>query len=293
MGSGLWVKTYEMAADPVPRFEVEEYIAWLTETWHMLLDSGEDDESMFQDFLEQHPSLLPRIFGGHGPLHGSVISQPELPGFRAKRPDFMWIAKDSSAITAHLIEIESPSKRWATDQAVATQKFMQALDQLREWKAWFAEPHNVLQFRSLYGISDEILTFRQFDQFYTLIIGRRDEATASKAFAKKRALMEAPDETHMTYDRLEPDRELWNIPTIKLDRSGADTQFRLMHVPASFSLGPSDAADISKWIGREDAIRRNPLLSEDRKEFIISRLAYWDKWAAREQRRCVIGSELE
>src|SRR5687767_5787396 len=135
MGLLTLQRTYTLAPNPPPRVAWATYRARLDLEWQQLLDSGNlHDESLFQDFLERHPCLLPRTFGGHGPLHDAVFSQPELPGFRAKRPDFMWIAKDSAAITAHLIEIEAPGKRWCTNRGQPTAELTQAIDQLRDWK---------------------------------------------------------------------------------------------------------------------------------------------------------------
>src|SRR4051794_14518271 len=96
MNRPLLTPTYRLAPNPPTAMEWDAYNRWLWEKWSALLNSDrQSNEKAFQDFLEQHPSLLPHFFGGHGSLHSAVFSQPELPGFRKKHPDFMWISLDS------------------------------------------------------------------------------------------------------------------------------------------------------------------------------------------------------
>jgi len=254
----------------------EEYHRVLSTEWKNLLEHGDPtDESVFQQFLEQHPILLPGPHGTphgmyHGPLFDSVFSQPELPGFRAKRPDFLLFEQDSARIYAVLIEIEAPAKRWATRSGAPHSDLTRALDQLREWKSWFSEPHNVLAFRDLYKVDPESLDSRTLVQHFVLIHGRRAEATASKSFAKKRSTFATADEYLMTYDRLLPNGSAQF--TVKLDRSGPDTRLRLLSIPPTFSLHRSNAERFLSFIGQEDAIRTQPLLTTERREFLLKRL---------------------
>ncbi|HEU4557639.1 MAG TPA: Shedu anti-phage system protein SduA domain-containing protein, partial [Longimicrobium sp.] len=207
--------------------------------------------------------------GYHGPLFDAVFSQPELPGFRAKRPDFLLFEQDSARIYAVLIEIEAPAKRWTTNNGTPHSDLIKALDQIRDWKTWFSEPRNVLAFRDLYKIDPEWLDTRTLVQHFVLIYGRRDEATAIESFAKKRGTYAHPDEFLMTYDRLLPNGSVQY--TVKLDRSGPDTKIRLVSVPPTFSLDRSNAERFTSFIGQEEAILNQPIISVERRDFLLRR----------------------
>jgi hypothetical protein len=73
-----------------------------------------------------------------------------LQGLGTKVPDFMWIAADSGTIYPILIEIESPRKRWFTNQGKPNFEFTQAHTQLATWKSWFDSPTNRQLFLEYY-----------------------------------------------------------------------------------------------------------------------------------------------
>jgi len=285
----LWDE-YEL---PVPQaMHWDEYRELLSKTWQRFLsETDPTDEGAFQTFFEDHPGLLPGPYGTthrayHGPLHGLIYTQPELPGIRAKRPDFLVLEQDSGNIYAVLIEIEAPSKRWATRGGVPSADLTQAIDQLRDWQAWFKEPENVIAFKELYGIDSQSLRSRTLLQHYILVYGRREEATRIKSFARKRHDLAGPDQFLMTYDRLEPNPA--SDLTVKLDRSSPDTGLRLVSVPPTFVLNMKQAFRFSMLSGREEAIRRNPFMSEARKEFLIERIPIADRYAERERHAAMI-----
>lgn len=280
--------TYTITQNPPPEMSWDNYEKYLSKEWNELLNDSkkQGEEPLFQDFLERHPCLLPEPYtcfgrGAHNPMLSAAFSQPELPGARALRPDFMWIARDSGMILAVLIEIEAPIKRWSNKDGTPTADFVHAQDQLRQWKTWFSEPSNIMQFRDLYRIDSEDLRSRQFAQKYILIYGRRAELEGNPAYSKKRETLAGPDELLMSFDRLRPNANFRHIVTARLDRSTINTGFELMHLPPTFRLGPRDAPDFSRLKNREAAINANNLISDERKRFLISRLAYWDTWANR------------
>lgn len=134
----------------------------------------------FRSFLERHPSLVPgaRTPGspsGHFPLHCALITQPRLPGFHSRVPDFMWIAVDSGTWYPTLIEIESPDKKLFTRDGQQTAKFSQAKNQLDRWHSWFCNPTNVQQFIELYGIPSSWCNLLNRQLHMILIYGRRAE----------------------------------------------------------------------------------------------------------------------
>lgn len=276
-------RSFERVENPPPATSTEDYLAYLNRTWPKLLNSDKQgDEATFQRFFERHPCLLPEPYGcfrrGATQLAGGIFTQPELPGFRAKRPDFMWITYDSTAVVVLLIEIEAPAKRWATNAGTPRAELTQATDQLRGWKAWFREPENVLQFKKLYSIEQRIMDTRQLMVRYALVYGRRAEVEANAVFAKKRLDIEKHDEVFMTYDRLVPSERVDNYPTLRLDRSAANTVVEVVHVPPTITLGPQNARQFAKWTKLREAVRANTLISSERRDFLIRRLDYWDEW---------------
>jgi len=131
----------------------QEYKSWLLPHWTALLDRDPPERAV-QEFLEQHPSLLPGAMGDvgpgghHGRTLGGVWAEPELAGLdRDRVPDFMWVTRSTSLITPICIEIERPGKHWFNLDGTPTADLTQALDQLADWKVWFSEPENQLVFR--------------------------------------------------------------------------------------------------------------------------------------------------
>ena len=92
--------------------------------------------------------------------------------------------------------------------------------------------------------------------------------------------MQGPDQTLMTYDRLKPDRNCSDLWCVR----GKPGTWKAVSIPPTTQLNPIMAHDRSQIMGREEAIRINPLITEDRKAFLIARLQYWDEWAAKENK---------
>lgn len=273
-----------------PALTWEEYESYLAGAWSNLLNSDQQNkEAVFQTFLERHPCLLPETYacfqrGAHTPIFSAVFSQPELPGFRAKRPDFMWLARDSGAIFVVLIEIEAPSKKWSNQQGRPSGALVQAIDQLNSWRAWFKNHSNVAVFRELYEIHPDMLP-QQFEQRYILIYGRRQELESNRVFAEKRVGLQRHDEVFMTYDRLRPSAELRHYGTIRYDRSAVNTEIQLIQVPPTFRLGMPLARDFFRFTGREQAIRACREMPKNRQDYLISRIQYWDTFVKEEAAR--------
>lgn len=270
-------------SNPPPAMNWDEYCAHIRRVWPALLTSDrQGDEAPFQRFLEKHPCLLPDPYAcfqrGATRYTGGVFTQPELPGFRAKRPDFMVMTYDSEAVVVLLVEIEAPAKTWSTKAGTSTAELTQARDQLLQWKAWFREPENVIQFCKLYRIDQRTLETRQLMPRYVLIYGRRAEVESKPAFAKKRADIAAHDEVLMTYDRLAPSPRLAELPMLRLNRSDVDTKIEVVSVPPTLHLCPQTAREFASWASLRDAVRDNALITTERKQFLLDRLDYWDEW---------------
>jgi hypothetical protein len=198
-------KTYKIVKSPYPAMGWEKYKKIILKEWKELLEKIDRvTERDFQHFFESHPCMLPWIYGvfgvgAHGMFPSALISQPVLPSFTRKVPDFMFIARDSAAVYAVLIEIEDPRKPWATSNGCPSAKLTQAINQLKEWQAWFSQPLNCKQFKGYYNIPQEFLNYRQFLQKYILIYGRQSEAMSNPEFAKKRFSLQGLNEVFSNY----------------------------------------------------------------------------------------------
>lgn len=220
----------------------------------------------------------PGTKSGHYPLHCAAVAQPKLPGLKSKISDFMWISSHSLTWYPTLIEIEKPSKRIFTASGVPSAEFTQARNQLAEWRTWFSKPENVQQFISSYGIPDNLRSGRQMQLHMILIYGRREEFQNSPMRSEHRgSLLNGDDEELMSFDRLAPDRDLNEAITIRAIGSG---QFEAVYIPQSFRLGPRLADRLNAITNWEDAFKQTPLISEDRRKFLISRIPYWQAWAS-------------
>lgn len=271
-------KTYEMDRSGPAPMAWSAYETIIMEGWRNILESEEGyDEAAIQRFLEHHPSLVPGAFGvignsGHAPVVSALVAQPELPGFRSRRPDFMWISKNSVSIQPVLVEIEAPSKRWFRKDGVQTADLTQALDQLAEWKSWFDDHANVSAFRKIYNIGFDDRPMRPS---YVLIFGRRSEFEGRGALIGKRANLARQNEILMTYDRLFPDPKSSEFWCVKLTRQG----YEAITIPPTATLGPRTAEDQSMVVRKEKAVQQSLYIPRRRQEFLISRFSYWDQWA--------------
>jgi hypothetical protein len=63
---------------------------------------------------------------------------------------------------------------------------------------------------------------------------------------------------------------------MKVDAKG---NFRAISVPPTLKWKPALAEERALLIGLDNAIESNPYISSERKQFLIRRLHYWNKWA--------------
>ncbi|KKK68145.1 hypothetical protein LCGC14_2947010 [marine sediment metagenome] len=291
----LLERTYEIVKPSSLAIKWEQYEKIILGEWSGLLSpQNQDDETIFHSFFERHPCMLPRtydVFGGGATdaWPGALISKPVLPTFTRKIPDFMWITFDSMATYAVLIEIEAPGKPWSTNDGYQSQKLTKAIDQLKEWKVWFSEPLNQAQFHQYYRIPNRFLRDRSFLQRYILIYGRRADATKDENFARKRAHLQDQDERFMTYDRLQPNKFLSNLLTVRIDGTG----YKAISIPPTLTLGPMDAEDWSIIRDKKQAVLNNTYISTERKDFLIRRWPYWDEWAKSGKRGTISAGDIE
>ncbi|MDD1685582.1 Shedu anti-phage system protein SduA domain-containing protein [Methanoregula sp.] len=265
--------------------EWKDYEQLILSEWQKLLDgTPAPTEKEMQHFLEQYPSMVPGAFNligcesGHYPWLCGLISQPILPSFDHRKPDFMWLSLNSATIEPVLIEIEAPNKRWWTESGQQTERLTQALDQILQWKMWFKEPHNLDAFKKMYGLDLATPTKRNFRPSYLLIFGRRAEANVKPGLIAKRSLLAQDDVTVMTYDRLNPNPKAHNLVCMKIKNDRGDYSFKTISVPATFTLKPRLAICRSRLHDLDIAINLNNHISKKRKKFLIQRLPYWNVW---------------
>lgn len=272
---------YELHPAPAPPLSRDEYGDFLRVEWPLRLDSASNEKTV-QSFLEEHPCLLPGGEGGsdslgghHGPTPAAVVAEPELPGLRRLRPDFLWITKTSAALHPVLIEIEDPSKRWFNGRGDPSADLTQARGQLSRWKSWFGQSGHVQLFNDRYVLDPFLVRALPLAPKYILIYGRRSE-TNSKPKANRRRVDDRPSGvTEMTFDRLVPNHHAMNCVSVAVTTEN----WKVKHVPPTFRIGPSNAPDLLHFDGWENAISISSMMPETRKEFLLSRLDYWRDYA--------------
>ena len=273
-----FTQTYELTKDRPPPMRWRDYATLVRREWTKLLAS-DPGEKAIQKFLEQHPSMVPgplsalgRLSSGHGPFPDALVTQPPLKALGGRTPDFVWLSRDSSFFNPVFIEIEDPAKPWLTRKGVPRAELTEALNQLRRWREWFDVPANRLTFLDHFEVP---LVFRErkFQPIFVLIYGRRD--SRSRELSNLRADLSKQDQFVVPYDHLKPDPEASQFLCVK----NTTGRYRAVSFPPTVELGPASAEYLRLISGREAVIRANPLISVERKTFLIERLPYWDRYA--------------
>jgi hypothetical protein len=283
-------KTYKVAEGP-PAPSFEHYAATATDEFRSLIDSN-PGEAAVQRFLERNPCFVPGATypGSHGPLHDALISQPKLPGLSERLPDFLWITKHSSTLFPVLIEIERPGKRIFKANGVPSSEFTQARHQLTEWRAWFADPVNVLKFFAEYGVPDGWHRDHSLQVRFILVMGRRSEFSDDPVRQRNLAgLLPAHDEDLMSYDRLAPEPALCHGITVRAKGGG---RYQVQQIMPTLKHDPMGAGRLLYIEGFDEAIRSEARMTPERRRFLSERVPYWTDWA-KSPLRGIIGPDSE
>jgi hypothetical protein len=239
------------------------------------------EEPVLQDWLERHPAFVPGARGpggnsGHGPWPDALISQPRLTGINGKQPDFCWIASDSAQVTAMLVEIETPAKRWQrTSDAVQHADLTQAIEQLNAWRSWFERPHNRAGFLDEYLVPDHIAR-RHFAQEYILVHGSRSEFEGDLVRERQRAAsVRGSDFQLMTFDRLLEIADTWSASFACVRRQNAG--YRVVAVPEVFTFTGLTGSALAVTTGYEEAIAANKDIPRERRDELLAQLREQDQ----------------
>lgn len=258
--------------------EATDAARWVEESraeYLELLRTHPLDEPAFQDWLERHPAFVPGARGPRGrsgwhPWPCALITQPRLTGIEGKQPDFCWLAADSATITAVLIEIETPAKRWQhkgneTQHAELTH----AREQIASWRAWFNDASNQVGFLDQYLVPDSYRRL-SFQQHYILIHGSREEIGDDRTRIRQRAAgTGASDEEQMTFDRLPEIVNSEDAIYGCIRRTGSS--FEAVAVPAPWRPERFDRAPLRVVQGYEDAVAAAPM-EESRRTAVLDAL---------------------
>lgn len=237
-------------------------------------------ESDMQAFFERNPTLVPGAFPdqiGHGAFPNALISQPELSGIGERRPDFMWIARNSAMVQPVLIEIESPGKRWVVGKGRNPQQsadLTQALNQLRQWEEWLEKRTNQEVLLERYGVPADWCRRRAFRPRFWLIYGRSEENP--EEIAKLRAYYSLKSLQVLTFDNLRaPNHSCKDYLTV---RSKGDGTYAAMHMPPTAKWTASSPESWTVVTGRKQAVAASDM-PEDRKSYLVEQIPAWDAWA--------------
>lgn len=287
-------KHYQIISDCPKAIEWDEYEKIIIKEYEELMKTKMNDESAFQDFFERNPCMLPGAFGffgesGHTPFNNVLITQPKLTGLTTKIPDFLWIASDSCTIYPVFIEIEKPSKRWFTSSGNPSAEFTHAQTQLTDWKVWFSNPTHQELFFKYYNVDSDFLKGKSVNAYYVLIYGSRDEFLDKPELNIKRNILQRSDEVYMTFNRVSPNIKARNIITCTVK----EQKYYAKYIQPVFRLGPVFAEEISVIYDKADAISKNDLISYERKEFLLSRLLYWDEYGRSQRCEAIYTGDWE
>ena len=240
-------------------------------------------ESDMQAFFERNPTLIPGAFPdhvGHGAFPDALISQPALSGIGERRPDFMWIARNSAMVQPVLIEIESPGKRWIVGKGKNQQQsadFTQALNQLRQWEQWLDKRANQEVLLEQYGVPADWSRRRAFRPRFWLIYGRSEENPGE--IAKLRDYYALRSLQAITYDNLRaPNYQCRNYLTV---RSKGNGEYTAIHMPPTATWTASSPESWIAVTGREQAVAASDM-PDDRKNYLIEQIPAWNAWAKKE-----------
>jgi hypothetical protein len=289
--------TYEMSPAPPAIIGWEEYEALAAAQWQALLAAGGcADLPRIRDFLIKHPSFVPGATGAlnpsrNEPCHSALLALSPLREWitaedryrdvsTVEVPDFIWLAHNSEHLTPVLIKIESPGKKWFTDRGDPHDDLLRAINHLREWQDWLSQPRAITAFHANFDTPSSFRRHGKFRPDFVLIYGREGEFKERPRLARLRSQFQRNNQIVVTFDGLKAARDCAGYICI----SQRGDRFRALSIPPTMRLGPSIAGAWHGIDGFPDAVMANEWISPERKQFLIERLPYWQRWATSPKR---------
>lgn len=296
---GFVKKSYEMAINPPKPIDENAYFEKAKQEYLILIEKPLQ-ESIYQDFFERNPGFMPGAHGvlgaasSHLPIQNALISQPILSNNKIQRkPDFMWIAKDSLCLSPVIIEIEKPSKKeFRLNNDIGLAQFNQAEDQIIQWRSILNSPEGILDFYNRYKIPETYRKLKFIPQ-YVLIYGRRSEYETNDWLTQNRAEEQRPDFHIMSFDRLASlDRNAYDCVTCKVSNG----EYTITYIPPTFVFRPSTIDAIggyTKYNGFAAAVDKMEYTTDERKRFLKERFQYWQANAQNINNSLISTSDME
>lgn len=236
-------------------------VAALRQTLDSPAAPGKQKEQSVQDFLEEHPELIPTPGRLHHPLQfRSVISK--FPLGTELITDYVWISKTSDTWQVTLVELESPEKTLyakTTKRPAKTAEFNAAVDQVRSWKQFLSVNEQEVTRRLLPLLQPPNMRINPVQYKFQLVIGRSDNKNLTDERKRDfRALQKEMGIDIFTYDQLIGyyEEDLFIDKNI-LRLSGSSYEFKNLRVeplnmfahmrPGELILTPEDVQKLEGW----------------------------------------------
>lgn len=171
--------------------------------------AGEYPEQRYQDFIETHTRFIPREFVQNHGVGMSLVLRKLTFGADYKS-DFFYFSKSSDDWNAVFIEIEKPSSRFfAGNTNNFHRDFLNAIQQINEWRAWLSNAANKAGFLTSVSTIQIPRSMARNPTHckFVLVFGRRSEYDGNET---RRGLvhgMEQHDFKIITFDSLAEDIE--------------------------------------------------------------------------------------
>ena len=171
---------------------------------YLALLDGDHGEQTYQSFLERHTRFMPREFvQNHGIGLGLVLRKLALGG--DYKTDFFYFSKSSDDWNAVFIEIEKPSSSFFKGSTTQLHSdFVNAVQQIKDWRAWFLSDENKAGFLSSVSMVQVPAHMARNPTFnkYVLVFGRRGEYAGNETRRRKVLANETDDFKIISFDSL-------------------------------------------------------------------------------------------
>lgn len=186
----------------MPQQHTSESTDLLASEYLALLNEGLVEQD-YQSYIEQNTKLVPREFVQNHGIHFDLVLRKLAFGSDYKS-DFVYLSKSSDDWNCVLVEIERPSKRFFKEgHNDFDSDFLQALQQINKWKAWFLNPSNEASFvNGALGSIRKPLEQNPTYMKYVLVYGRRSEYAGNDTRRKLIAAQEGDNFKILTFDSL-------------------------------------------------------------------------------------------